>query len=220
MDFRKLPGFSHSSPPPEASLATPMADPQRPTAGRGVFCTSCGSALSEAMTFCGHCGARQDATSPTEQGDDKTAAGITIFVSLGLGLLFFLLGRAYGRYLLAILGNQPFHTGVKWVSGPKIGQEVAYFELDGFTALADMGCFWLAVALILEAIAFVALMLKLPWGRAVIWAGVILSGGAVLVNLYAVIRMVGAGMIPQISIVALLIAGLSLSYLVKAVRAR
>ena len=142
--------------------------------------------------------------------------GFAVFVSLALGLLFLLWGKFFSQYLMARAAGRPFPTGFFWPDG----REKTYFELDGFTAWGDMGFFCLGVALLFEAVAFTLATLRVRGSRNVMWFSVALSTAALLVNLYAVVRMIGFGIIPQISIVALLIAGLSASYQVSVARAR
>jgi hypothetical protein len=203
MDLSKLPRLSKTETPAPDVSATPPEPPPAPLR-RGAFCDRCGAALRAGARFCDGCGTPvAGASLPRDRdaGDDVPAGvGVDVWFSLVLGIIFALLGRTYAQYLLATLRHQPFHTGVEWTSGPKLGQEVPYAELEGAPMLTDSAMFLFGAALLLDAAVRFLVVLRVP-GRAVLM-GVALLGmvAATLYNAYVCVHLYRTGTIPLISL--------------------
>src|SRR5690349_10232233 len=60
--------------------------------------------------------------------------GAQVWLSAILGIVFMLMGRSFASFLIAKVTGQPYHTNATWTAGPNAGQEVAYYELQGYTA--------------------------------------------------------------------------------------
>src|SRR5687768_9905560 len=113
MDFSQLPKMSKTpAPPPQAeppemvASPTPSSAPPAygvPYAGPGAYYARPGGDL------------------------------ISIWISLIVGLICLMLGWSFARWLAAKASGNEFATGVNWVAGPKAGQPVSYFELQGGT---------------------------------------------------------------------------------------
>src|SRR5215210_5274558 len=83
----------------------------------------------------------------------EAGVGGMVWVSVILGAICIWLGRRFSSYLAAKVSGREFHTQTNWISGPKTGQEVAYWELVGSQAWTDASIFLFGLALILEALA-------------------------------------------------------------------
>src|SRR5687767_12879484 len=81
----------------------------------------------------------------------RPGVGAEVWLSLIIGLILMMVGWTFARWAIATLTGQTFHTNVTWTAGPKAGQEVDYFELQGFTAWTDAGLFLFGLAMVLEA---------------------------------------------------------------------
>src|SRR5438874_1852693 len=73
--------------------------------------------------------------------DSSEFVGAEVWLSAIIGLVFLLLGRRFGMYLLSLIAHRDFHTNVNWLSGAKAGQEVAYRELEGFVCYNESAMF-------------------------------------------------------------------------------
>src|SRR4051812_12095286 len=82
--------------------------------------------------------------------DTPGSIGAEVWISLVIGVLCLLLGKNFATWGLTTLSGKPYHTTVNWVAGDKAGQEVSYWELQGYTALSDAAIFTYGIALILE----------------------------------------------------------------------
>ncbi len=134
--------------------------------------------------------------------------GADIWISLVIGIILAFLGGTFARYAIATLTHQPFHTGVNWTDGPKAGSEVAYFELEGFTAWSDMGIFLFGLTLLFEAAAKTLLLLRPgKFSRLVLMGAVGLTFLAVILNIIACAKMFGVGITPLLSGLAVAFGG-------------
>src|SRR5688572_21751848 len=83
----------------------------------------------------------------------EAGAGAMLWVSIILGLLCMWMGVNFAKYLFATLSGRGYHTGAQWTGGPKAGQEVAYWDLQGAVAWTEAGIFLFGLAMVLEGIA-------------------------------------------------------------------
>jgi hypothetical protein len=141
----------------------------------------------------------------------QPGVGADVWVSLIIGLLFIFMGLNFGKFLVAKLSGQPFHTGVNWTQGPLADSpnpEVAYFDLQGFTAWSDMGVFLFGLVLLLEAAAKAAIAIR-PGNtsRFILFLAVLLTLATVLLNLFVCYRLMSIQVTPLISGLAVAFGG-------------
>jgi zinc-ribbon domain len=212
MDLSKLPRLSKSdtaSPPPggdPAGVEAPAVAPPpaaQPAAAARTFCLQCGAPLRAGARFCDSCGAR------VEGGLDYAApvradagVGAEVWLSAIIGFVLMLLGRSFGGYLLAKATGQPHHTNVPWTDGPNAGQEVAYWQLDGFTALNDSAIWLFGVAMVLEAIVLAAVNTRFKAKVGLLRFALFVTLLATAYNLFVAVKLLGAGVLPLLSLLA------------------
>jgi hypothetical protein len=125
-----------------------------------------------------------------------------------IGLVLIGLGFTFARFLAAKIAGQPFHTGVNWTSGPHEGSEVAYFDLEGFTAWTDAGVFLFGLVVLMEAASKAAITIKPGrFSRGLLALAFVLTIGATLLNLFVCFKMLGAGIMPLLSGLAVAFGG-------------
>lgn len=126
--------------------------------------------------------------------------GADIWVNSIIGLLMIGMGFTFAQFLFAKLTGHTFHTQVNWTDGPKTGQEVAYFELEGFTAWTQMGMFLFGLVLLLEAAAkAIAVLRPGSLGRSLLIVTLVLTAATTALNLFICLKLFGSGTIPMIS---------------------
>jgi hypothetical protein len=126
--------------------------------------------------------------------------GADIWISLCIGILLCYLGGTFGRFAVAKISHQAFHTGVNWTSGPKDGTEVDYFDLEGFTAWSDMGVFLFGLILLFDAGAKTIMVLR-PGkpARFALMVAIGLTVLGILLNMVACAKMFSVGITPLLS---------------------
>ena len=140
----------------------------------------------------------------------RPGVGVDIWISLVIGLLLLTMGRNFGSYAIAKISHQPFHTNVTWQDDtPKAGQEVNYFDLEGFTALSEMGIYLFGAMLLFEAAAKTVAAFLSPGIVSILFLAIallftILATG---INVYACIKLFGAGITPLTSGLAVAFGG-------------
>jgi hypothetical protein len=128
--------------------------------------------------------------------------GAEVWLSAILGIVFMLMGKTFGLYLLAKLTGRAFHTGVNWVEGSLAGQEVPYPQLDGFVMLTDASLFLFGLALVFEAIVLVASVSSRGFRRPLVLLAFGVTVIAVAFNLFACGKLMSNGVTPLISLLA------------------
>jgi hypothetical protein len=182
MDISKLPRMSesgkHAPPPPDEADTRPgEASPQRTPSDYRSY----------------------DAARP--------GVGAEVWLSLIIGLILIMVGWRFARWALATMTGQPFHTNTTWTSGPKAGQEVSYFELEGFTAWTETALFLFGLALVLEA-AMLAVVYSRMGGKVALTAvAQLVTVLATGLNLLVAIKLLGIGIMPLMSALAVAFGG-------------
>jgi hypothetical protein len=149
---------------------------------------------------------------PSYQGQAGPVLGGEVWISLVLGLVFVFLGWTFVKYVATVAQGHAFHTQVNWTEGPKAGQEVAYFELQGYTAWTDASMFLFGAALIADAaLLLVAAGALRRWGW-LVWVGFAVTLMAVAMNAVTALMLVGVGITPLLSLVAIAIGGYMAAY--------
>jgi hypothetical protein len=134
--------------------------------------------------------------------------GAEIWLGSIIGLILMMVGRAFASFCLAKLTGQPFHTNVTWQEGPLMGQEVAYFDLEGYTAWTDTGVFLLGLVMVLEAAARLLFVLRRNGvSRVLLLATLVFGVVTVLLNLGICAVLFHAGVMPLFSALAVAVGG-------------
>ncbi len=134
--------------------------------------------------------------------------GADIWFSVIVGLLLLYMGSSFARFVIAEATHQPFHTQVFWQEGPLVGTEVAYFDLAGFTAWSDMGIFLFGLVLLFEAGSKTALLLKPgTFSRGLLTMATGLTFLTVALNIFVCMKVMGAGIMPLMSGLAVAFGG-------------
>jgi cytochrome c oxidase subunit IV len=137
--------------------------------------------------------------------------GGDIWFSVVIGILLMFMGGTFARFAIAKITHRPFHTNYTWPDDdPKGrgGQEVDYFDLQGFTAWSDMGVFLFGVTLIFEAAAKAFIVMNPgAMSRYVLMLAIVLTLLAVILNIIAAMKMYSVDIIPLLSGLAIAFGG-------------
>lgn len=180
MDYSKLPKFSQTSVPPttDADAEPPIANTAHPQ--------------SQAPHY--------------SQNEPGMAA--EIWISAVIGLVMLMMGWNFARFLGATLTGQTFHTNVTWeTDDARGGQEVRYFELQGYTAWTESGLFLFGVALLIEAAALAVARRPSKLQKSLIVVALILSVLATVYNLIAAGLVFSIGLLPIVSVLVVAFGG-------------
>src|SRR5688572_14557928 len=149
-------------PPGEAPVnaAAPSPSVTAPT----VWCLKCHAPNAPGSAFCNHCGATlpgsgagATVSAATSPASVQPGIGAEVWVSAIVAIVLMLFGRTFATWAITTMSGGTFHTNVKWTAGPNTGNEVAYWDLEGFTALQDAAIFLFGFAMLLEAIVLVVI---------------------------------------------------------------
>lgn len=162
-----------------------------------------------------------------------------VFLSVGVGLLFIFLGLNYGKYLMGSTTAYPpiTGTGIVWSPGhPKAGQEVPPEELSAENKKAyDDQIVGRAMGIVSESSLFLFGVASIAAGllgvvghlgavplvarRGAMWLGVVVTGLALAYALYAAVALLGHGITPIMTLLALIVGGMTLFFQAAAARA-
>lgn len=193
MDFSQLPKMSDTPkpPPPENDEPTETA-PSRPRDPSAV--ASAQPAINASM-------------------DGGFGFGFaSVWISLILGFILLMLGANFGRWATATLAGKPFNTGVEWsaAAGDKAGQMVGYFDLQGGTAWSETGLFLMGIALLLDAMLMFVYFRRGAPSKALVLGAIFFTGLALAINVLVAIKLFGMGILPLITMCAILVGGMIL----------
>ena len=136
--------------------------------------------------------------------------GVSVWISLVVGVIFLYFGQSFGGWLAATLTGKPFDTHVTWTTGPNEGQTVAYFQLQGGTAWSDAGFFTMGVALLLDAALLLVVYRSRSPRRGLVLAALAITAVALALNVGVVGYLFTLGIMPLASLVAMLTGGIML----------
>jgi hypothetical protein len=180
MDMSKLPRLSNtaqSTPPPAGDAPAPPApDPPIPSRPEPPY-----------------------SEQPMTQG---LLMGAEVWLTGVLGLIFMLLGKNFGIYLISKLTGGVYHTGVNWTAGPLTGTEVSYPDLQGFVMWTDASLFLFGLAMVFEAIVLFASSGARGLRRPLIRLAFAITILAIGFNLIACVKLISGGATPFISLLA------------------
>jgi hypothetical protein len=135
-----------------------------------------------------------------------------VWLSGIIGLLLVMFGWNFARFSIAKLTGQTFHTGVNWTSGEKAGQEVDYFDLQGYTAYTDAGIFLFGLAMVLEAVLLATVRNNTPASRAIVGFTLLVTVLATALNILVVGLLLKTGILPLMSGLAVAYGGYMAAY--------
>lgn len=152
--------------------------------------------------------AQAEGFSPGSSAHQSASPG-WVLISLIIGVIFLFMGQSFARWLIATSASQPFSTGVIWSVGPKAGQPVGYWDLQGATAWTDCGMFLFGLSAIVDAMAMlVFLRSHRPAARAAAMTiGVLFTALATVFNLVVCIKLFSLGILPLFSLLAVGLGG-------------
>jgi hypothetical protein len=188
MDLSKLPKLSDTK--AAESAAAPPADPMpvatAPPAPAPVY--------------------REPAAPPRPVG-----VGVDVWISTVIGLLFVFMGLQFARFAMAKVTHRPFHSDPVYTwpdDDPRAGQEVAYFDLQGYVAWTEMCAFLFGLTLLFEAASKAAIAIR-PGSvsRAVLVLAIVLTVATVVLNLYACALLMKSQITPLLSGIAVAFGG-------------
>jgi hypothetical protein len=142
----------------------------------------------------------------------RPGVGAEVWLSLIIGLILIMVGWRFARWAAATMTGQPFHTNVNWMAGPKAGQEVSYYELEGFTAWTETALFLFGVALVLEAAMLAVVYSRLGGKVALTAIALLVTVLATALNLVVAIKLLGIGIMPLMSVLAVGFGGYMAMY--------
>lgn len=210
MDLSKLPKLSQTPAPPGGSQSPTAAADDTPPPAVAVnpytaWCRECHAPNLPGSRFCAGCGGKLKSENPSPLG---VTMGAEVWISAVLGLLFMLLGRPFGSWLFARMTGREHHTGMIWSEGaPNAGQEVPYWEVEGFGALTDSAIFLFGLAMVLEALALATVYSRFRGKRIVLILAMLIALAATVHNLVVSIKILGAGGTPLLSLFAVAFGG-------------
>jgi hypothetical protein len=122
-----------------------------------------------------------------------------------------LLGRSFARWAIAAMTGRPFDTGVTWAegndAGHPAGQPVGYWDLEGFAALNDSALFLFGLAMVLEALVLALVFTKFRAKVPLILLAFGITVIATAYNLFVSFKLLTAGLIPLMSMLAVAFGG-------------
>lgn len=130
-----------------------------------------------------------------------------VWLSAILGLVFMMMGWTFARYMIATMSGKPFDTNVTWTAGPKAGQPVEYFELQGYTALSDAAIFFFGFATLLEAAVLAFARTNTALTRALVAFALLITVGMVALNVVVAGLLFNYGVMPLPSVLAVAFGG-------------
>ena len=219
MDISKLPRLSQTSQPADAGTpAGPSGTPPAattPVAGSSLWCARCNAPNPAGTRHCGNCGAElRPAGAPNAftPVDVQPGIGAEVWVSAIVGIILMLVGMNFAKWAITTMAGGTYHTTVNWTAGPKAGQEVAYWELDGFAALQDCGLFLFGLAMVLEAIVLVVVHSQVRAKRPLLAVALLITLTATILNLLVSAKLLSAGVLPLMSLLAVAFGGYIIAY--------
>lgn len=118
---------------------------------------------------------------------EPPAPGPDAFLSLAIGAVLMMVGRGFAEWLIATARGVTYDTGVIWQAGPKVGQAVRYWELEGFTALSETTVFLFGLALVVDGIVLFAARAMPGMWRKMLFAAFLLTILAAAANALAIV---------------------------------
>lgn len=144
---------------------------------------------------------------------NELSVGAEIWIAAIFGLIFMMLGANFGKYAIATLTGQTYHTGVNWGDdGPNTG-EVPYTQLYGHVWLSDSAMFFFGLALIVEAIFLFAANKNSRHRNALLTTACVFAWFAVAYNVFACAVLFNAGIQPIMSLLVVAFGGYGAFYL-------
>jgi hypothetical protein len=218
MDLSKLPRLSRTDSPPPPDAPGPETAPPPPGGFEPVMASApattqycqCGAPLRSGARFCDSCGAPVAGAAAPQRaiyvGGDA-GVGAEVWLSAIIGAFLMLLGRSFGAWLIAKVTGQTYVTGATWSTSEREGQPVAYWELEGFTALNDSAIFLFGLAMVLEAVVLAMMNTRFRRKAGLVTVALLITIAATAFNLFVSIKLLTANTMPLWSLLAVAFGG-------------
>ncbi len=144
--------------------------------------------------------------------EPQPGLGAEVWLSAIIGLVMIMMAWNFARFLGATLTGQMFHTNVTWQTEERAGEEVAYFDLEGYTAWSESAMFLFGVALLLEAAALAAAHRPFAARKLLVGFALTITVIATIYNLGVAGLLFTHGMMPIISILIVAFGGYMAAY--------
>jgi hypothetical protein len=218
MDISKLPRLSqtpaHSANPSDATAeATGPASPPTATAPHAppqVWCGQCNAPNAPGSAYCNGCGAAlRPNVNYASAGAVDPGVGAEVWLSAIVGVVLMLFGMTFAKWALTTMVGGTYSTGLTW-GAPVPGQPnqhpegspIAYWDLAGFTALQDAALFLFGFAMVLEAVVLLAVHSRLRAKVPLLLVALTVTLTATVLNLVVCAKIVAAGALPLMSLLA------------------
>ncbi len=137
----------------------------------------------------------------------KSTGFVSVWVSLIIGIICLMMSQNFIAWLVAGVTGQTYATNVNWTAGPKVGQPVSFFDLQGGTAWTQVGTFTLGAALLIEA-AVMLLWSQGKLGRVGVFTSLAVGLLALVTNVAVAGYVFSLGILPIFSLLAVAVAGM------------
>jgi hypothetical protein len=223
VDLSKLPKLSQTPAPPPNDPAEPAPAPHASQPGFPVvpvtpqpqqtWCANCHAPNPIGTRFCGNCGAelRAGAASPASV---EPGVGAEVWISAIVGIVLMLIGWDFAKWALTTLFGGTYDTGFTWgapapgdANSHPEGSLIGYWDLAGFHALQNCALFLFGLAMVLEAIVLLVVHSRIRAKRPLLAFALTITLVATILNLVVAARLLGIGVIPLMSMLAVAFGG-------------
>jgi hypothetical protein len=227
VDLSKLPKLSQTpAPPPSDPVeAAPVSQPSQSgfpvipvtPQPQQIWCANCHAPNPIGTRFCGNCGTElRGGASPARV---EPGVGAEVWVSAIVGIVLMLLGLTFAKWALTTMFGGTYDTGLTW-GAPVPGQPnqhpegspIAYWDLRGFTALQDCAIFLFGLAMVLEAIVLLVVHSRVRAKGPLLLLAITITIAATVLNLVVSVRLLGVGVTPLLSLLAVAFGGYIAAY--------
>jgi hypothetical protein len=229
MDISKLPRMSNTPAPPPVSRedVDAASSPPPPEAGfpvvtdndeaqsQKIHCSRCGAANLAGSRFCSSCAAELRPPAAIAYADralEGPGLGAEVWLSAIIGIALMLYAHTFLAWAVTTLTGGTFHTNVNWTAGPKDGQEVTYWELEGFTALQETAIFTFGFAMLLEAAVLAVVHSRVRSKRPLLFFALTITLIATALNLIVAGKLFSIGLLPLLSLLCIGFGGYIAAY--------
>jgi hypothetical protein len=225
MDLSKLPRLSQTTTPPneagpdvpvppEAGFAVGPTSAAAPNASSptssAIWCTRCHAPNAVSSTYCNNCGEAIRSNSGAHHIDP--GVGAEVWVAAIVGIVVMLMGLNFARWSIATLTGNPYHTNSTWQIGERAGEEVKYWDLQGYAAFQDMSLFLFGLAMMLEAIVLTIVHSRIKAKRPLLAFAIILTLAATIMNLVLSAKLFSIQVTPIMSLLCVGFGGYIVAY--------
>lgn len=209
MDISKLPKLSQT-PAPAVNQTEPAATGERAVAAQTAWCSRCHAPNSAGSAFCSSCGAQFHAMDAAAQVGP--GVGAEVWVAAIIGVVVMLMGLNFAKWSIATLTGNPYHTNIGWQVGEHAGEEVKYWDLQGFAAFQDMSFFLFGLAMVLEAVVLTIVHSRIKSKRPLLALAIMITFAATIMNLVLSVKLFSIQVLPIMSLLCIGFGGYIIAY--------